>query len=235
MMRTRSSVRSTETFLSLASAAAASAPLAPSYLADVSPTYDVSDTELIGFVRDLPFAFFVLGSQTDILYRNAKAEGMLAERTIAHCLHGKLVINAPQVRRLDRLVAWAAIANSAGREPLCVAMMAPDGSAWILQVRARPRTSLQDEARVAVALRQVVLDLHTAVAIMSDLFALTPAERRALPAILRLSTLREAALSLGLLETTIRTHLRNVCAKTGTRTRNDLLRLASGFARACGL
>jgi len=233
MMPTRSSVRSNEAFLSMA--ATASAPLAPSCLSQVSATQCVSDTDLIGVVRDLPFALFVLNSQTDILYRNARGEEMLAERTIARCLHGKLVVNAPQVRRLDRLVGWAANANSAMRTGLCMAITAPDASAWILQMHARPSVGHRDNATVAVALRQVVLDLNAVTVIMSDLFTLTRAERRALPAILRPVTLREAALSLGLLETTIRTHLRNVCAKTGTRTRNDLFRLAGGFARACGL
>ena len=234
-MPTRSSIRGNEAFLSLASAAAASAPLAPSCLSQDSATHCISDTDLIGFVKELPFALFVLSSQTDILYRNARAEEMLAERTIARCLHGKLVVNAPQVRRLDRLVGWAASATSVMQEGLCMAMTAPDASAWVLQMHVRPSAGHWSNARVAVALRQVVLDLNGVAVMMSDLFTLTPAERRALPAILRPVTLREAALSLGLLETTMRTHLRNVCAKTGTRTRNDLFRLAGGFARACGL
>jgi DNA-binding CsgD family transcriptional regulator len=178
---------------------------------------------------------FLVNLQADILYKNTHAEQILAQRAIAQCLHGKLVIDAPQARRLDRVLASVSREIGDGPAAGCLALTAPDGSVWILQIRTRPFAGMGDAATVVIVLREVLLDLDAAAALVSNLFALTRAERRVLPAVVRLGTLGEIAASLGLSETTIRTHLGNIFAKTGTKSRKDLVRLVGGFATACGL
>lgn len=71
----------------------------------------------------------------------------------------------------------------------------------------------------------------TSTVIMRELYGLSAAEARVASALAYGSTPREAAEGLGVSLHTVRTHLRNLFAKTGTRCQNGLVaRLNSGVA-----
>jgi DNA-binding CsgD family transcriptional regulator len=62
------------------------------------------------------------------------------------------------------------------------------------------------------------------------MFELTPAELRVLLAIVEVGGVPETSAALGVAETTVKTHLHRVFAKTGTRRQADLVKLAAGFS-----
>jgi DNA-binding CsgD family transcriptional regulator len=61
-------------------------------------------------------------------------------------------------------------------------------------------------------------------------FELTPAELRVLLSVVEVGGVPETAATLGVAETTVKTHLHRVFAKTGTRRQADLVKLAAGFS-----
>ena len=61
-------------------------------------------------------------------------------------------------------------------------------------------------------------------------FGLTPAELRVLLAIVEVGGVPETSETLGVAETTVKTHLYRVFSKTGASRQADLVKLAAGFA-----
>ena len=66
--------------------------------------------------------------------------------------------------------------------------------------------------------------------VIAKTFDLTPSELRVLVAIVEVGGVQETAEALGIAETTVKTHLRRVFAKTGTGRQADLVKLVAGFA-----
>jgi DNA-binding CsgD family transcriptional regulator len=191
----------------------------------------VTGADLSELLARLPLAILLVNPQAQILYKNVYADEILSKRVVAECVRGKLVLNAPQARRMrDLLGAAGEIGDRSANVP--IALTAPDGSFWIAQIRPQSYGEGREVATVAIVLREAVLDLDGAAALVSDVFALTPAERRALPAVLRLGHLKRVARSYGVSVNTMRTHLHNIFAKTATKRRNDLIKLVGGFAKA---
>jgi len=60
-------------------------------------------------------------------------------------------------------------------------------------------------------------------------FKLTPAEMRVLMMIVQVGGVPEVALVLGTSETTVKTHLQHIFAKTGTSRQADLVKLVAGY------
>lgn len=93
------------------------------------------------------------------------------------------------------------------------------------------RASLQPGAKVAIFIGPVSGAAQGAEA-MSVAYDLSPMETRLLDALLRGRKLADAAQSLGIAETTARTHLGNIFGKTGVSRQSDLVRLAGEMAAA---
>lgn len=66
--------------------------------------------------------------------------------------------------------------------------------------------------------------------IVARSFKLTPGELRVLLAVTEAGSVPETAQALGVAETTVKTHLHRIFAKTGTRRQADLVKLVAGFA-----
>jgi DNA-binding CsgD family transcriptional regulator len=64
---------------------------------------------------------------------------------------------------------------------------------------------------------------------ISDLYDLTPAERRVLIAIVEVGGVPDVAPALGISEATVKTHLRRLFEKTSTRRQADLVKLLAAF------
>jgi DNA-binding CsgD family transcriptional regulator len=79
-------------------------------------------------------------------------------------------------------------------------------------------------------MRKAELELQGPIRTMTDIFQLTPAEQRVLTAIVKVGGVPEVAPTLGISETTVKTHLRRVFEKTGATRQADLVRLVAGYA-----
>jgi DNA-binding CsgD family transcriptional regulator len=66
--------------------------------------------------------------------------------------------------------------------------------------------------------------------LLAKSYRLTPSELRVLLAIVEVGGVPEVAETLGIAETTVKFHLRNLFAKTETRRRADLVKLLASFS-----
>jgi DNA-binding CsgD family transcriptional regulator len=113
--------------------------------------------------------------------------------------------------------------------------MSHDGSYYIAQVIALP-SLLRDGAAErssavgALFIWKAELDGRSCAGLIDRTFELTPAELRVLQSIVDVGGVPETAVALGIAETTVKTHLHRVFAKTGVSRQADLVKLAAGFS-----
>jgi DNA-binding CsgD family transcriptional regulator/PAS domain-containing protein len=178
-----------------------------------------------------------------IIRVNASAEALLAERTVIRQHSGHLNVIEPRAdQALRDAIAAARAGNGAiGAKGIALSLAGPDTNAaaaqelWIadvLPLTAGARRSCEPShgAVAAIFVRQVALDLSLPCAALATAFRLTSSELRVLMAVIEIGGLPKVADALGISETTAKTHLHHVFAKTGTNRQADLVRLVAGFA-----
>ena len=94
---------------------------------------------------------------------------------------------------------------------------------------SRPRVGAS-RAIAAVFVHKAGLKSPSAPELIAKTFGLTPTELRTLFAIVEVGGVPDAADSLGIADTTVKTHLGHVFAKTGVTRQADLVKLVAGFA-----
>jgi DNA-binding CsgD family transcriptional regulator len=85
-------------------------------------------------------------------------------------------------------------------------------------------------AAAAVFVREATMARPSAPEIIASVHSLTPTELRVLLAIVDSGGIRETAEALGLADTTVKSHLAHIYAKTGSARQADLVKLVAGFA-----
>ncbi|MFY9759574.1 MAG: helix-turn-helix transcriptional regulator, partial [Xanthobacteraceae bacterium] len=85
-------------------------------------------------------------------------------------------------------------------------------------------------AVAAIFVQKVTLDVSTVPELIARAHRLTPAELAVLLAIIEVGGVPDVANILGLSQTTIKTHLRSIFKKTGTRRQADLVKFIAQFA-----
>jgi DNA-binding CsgD family transcriptional regulator len=73
---------------------------------------------------------------------------------------------------------------------------------------------------------------HAAIKAIGRRHRLTPGEIRVLEALVEVGGIREIAAALAISSTTVKTHLRHIFQKTGTKRQADLIRMVVGVARS---
>ena len=114
-------------------------------------------------------------------------------------------------------------------------LTAHDGARYVAHVLplrsvGRGDPGLSHKAVAALFVRKAEVDTQSGGEIIARTFELTPAELRVMLAIVEAGGVREAADTLGVAETTVKTHLHRVFAKTGASRQADLVKLAAGYA-----
>ena len=84
-------------------------------------------------------------------------------------------------------------------------------------------------AVAAVLARKTEVDLGSAAELIAIAFGLSLMELRVFLAIVELGGIPEAAVALGIAQTTVKTHLYRIFSKTGTNRQVHLAKLAAGF------
>jgi DNA-binding CsgD family transcriptional regulator len=85
-------------------------------------------------------------------------------------------------------------------------------------------------ATAAVFVHRAGLKSLSAPEMIAKAYGLTPTELRVLLAIVEIGGVPDVAKALGIAETTVKTHLSHLYAKTGTTRQADLVKLVAGFA-----
>jgi DNA-binding CsgD family transcriptional regulator len=148
---------------------------------------------------------------------------------------GQLVAREAQANQdLRKAVANAGVGMAAARGAL--SLIANDGAryvAYLMPLASLARNGIEAPLKTvaaAVFVSKVELDGQSYGACVARAFGLTPAELRVLLAIVDVGGVPETSQTLGIAETTVKTHLSRVFSKTGASRQADLVKLAAGFA-----
>ncbi len=171
-----------------------------------------------------------------ITYANAAATAMLAGSAVSK-LGGRVVArNHEANKQLAEVFAAAGDGDAAvDKRGISIALPSDDGDDYVAHILpltsgSRRHTGTQYAAVAAMFVRRATLDIPAPTEVMASTFGLTLSELRVMNAIVHIGGVPETAEELGVAETTVKTHLHRVFAKTGTTRQADLVRLVAGFA-----
>lgn len=177
---------------------------------------------------------FLVDAQCRIVHANVAGRDMLCEDDFLRSIGGMLVARDMQANRGLREIVATGDAGVAASNA-AISLTAHDGArhvAYLLPLRTVVRNSAEAPSKAAAAIfvRKAELDDQSYGGLIARAFGLTPAELRVLLAIVEVGGVPEASETLGIAETTVKTHLYRVFSKTGASRQADLVKLAAGFA-----
>lgn len=191
---------------------------------------------LADVVDRLNAGVILLDAGCQIIHSNPAAETILAKDDVLRSIAGRLVTRSSEanltLRNIFRDPGAVAMAAADGRK---IPLTSHDGSHYVAHVIALP-SLLRDGATErssavgALLVWKAELDSRSSASLIDRTFELTPAELRVLQSIVEVGGVPETAVALGIAETTVKTHLHRVFAKTGVSRQADLVKLAAGFA-----
>lgn len=174
-----------------------------------------------------------------IVHANAGAGVMLADPDLRSALTDPECVEEPVVAPVLREGVRRATAPSAAAGPkdVAVPVWAATGDRYVIHVL--PMTSgrrwqpgAAHWAAAALFIQKAELGGDGAAEVIAGRFKLTPMELRVLFSIVKTGDVPETAAALGMAETTAKTHLRRLFAKTGTSRQLELATLVAGFSSA---
>ena len=193
-------------------------------------------TALADVVDRLNAGVILLDAACRIVHSNPAADTILAADDVLRAISGRLVTRFPEANRALRDIfrdpGEVAVAAAEGRK---IPLSSHDGSHYVAHVIALP-SLLRDGATErtsavgALLVWKAELDSRSCAGLIDRAFQLTPAELRVLQSIVEVGGVPETAAALGIAETTVKTHLHRVFAKTGVSRQADLVKLAAGFS-----
>jgi DNA-binding CsgD family transcriptional regulator len=180
---------------------------------------------------------FFVDASARIVHANASGHAMLAQGSLLRVVDGRLVpIDASAEPALNEVYAMAERGDAAvGVKGIAVPLMALDGERHVAHVLpltsgARRRAGASYAAAAAMFVQKAALDTPSPQEVIGKLYKLTPTELRVLLAIVQVGSPAAAAETLGIAESTVKTHLHRVFTKTGTKRQADLVKLVAGYA-----
>jgi DNA-binding CsgD family transcriptional regulator len=182
----------------------------------------------------LSAGIFLVDAQCRIVHANTAGHGMLCEDDFLCSIGGQLVArNAQANHDLREVVTGGGVGMAAGSSAF--SLTDHDGGRYVahllpLKSVVRNGTAAPLKAVAAVFVSKAELDSQSYGGLVARAFGLTPAELRVLLAIVEVGGVPETSETLGIAETTVKTHLKRVFSKTGASRQADLVKLAVGFS-----
>jgi DNA-binding CsgD family transcriptional regulator/PAS domain-containing protein len=171
-----------------------------------------------------------------ISYANAAATEMLGGSAVSK-LGGRVIArNRDANKQLADVFAAASDGDAAvDKRGISILLPGDDGDDLVAHILpltsgSRREAGTQFAAVAAMFIHRATRDVPSAPEMMARTFGLTLSELRVLDAIVHIGGVPETAEELGVAETTVKTHLHRVFAKTGTSRQADLVRLVAGYA-----
>jgi DNA-binding CsgD family transcriptional regulator len=180
---------------------------------------------------------FLVDASGRIVHANAAGHVMLSQANVLRAVDGRLVFNDPQAdQTLADTFATAGIGDAAiGAKGVAVPLAARDRQHYVAHVLpltsgARRQAGASYAAVAALFVHKAALQTPSPPEAIAKAYKLTAMELRVLLAIVEVGGVPEVAETLGVAETTIKTHLGRIFAKTGSSRQADLVKLVAGFA-----
>jgi DNA-binding CsgD family transcriptional regulator len=185
----------------------------------------------------LSAGMFLVDERGRILRANISGRTLLADRSLMHAVGDKLAINDQEAEQALREVFLAAGKGdvAVGVKGIAVTLIARDGERHVAHVLpltsgARRRVDTAHTAVAAVFVQKAALATPSPPEAIAKAYKLTPMELRVLLAIVEVGGVPEVSDALGIAESTVKTHLLRLYAKTGASRQADLVKLIAGFA-----
>lgn len=181
---------------------------------------------LVDTLEPLAAAVFLMRGDGRIIHANVAGRSLLEAGRPMYSMHGRIAVHDPKA---NRALMDALSAGEASTFPL-----AADGDRYLADVLplttgARHEAISTPTAVAAVFVRKAAINAPSSPEILARAFGLTPTELRVLLAISTGGGVPEVAESLGVADTTVKTHLRSLYGKTGTSRQAELVKLVAGF------
>jgi len=176
---------------------------------------------------------FLVDSDGGLVHANQSARSMLSEGNVMHA-NGKLVaLDEPSEKALHDVFTAARSGESLlGAKGVAVELTAHNGDQFVTHVLpltagARRQAGERYAAVAAVFVQRKAAETSSLLDTLGRRYRLTPAELRILIAIVDVGGVPQVAFALNLSQATVRTHLRHIFEKTGTRRQADLVKLVT--------
>lgn len=180
---------------------------------------------------------FLVDARGMIVYANAAAHAQLDASIVLHATQRQLTANDPVANRSlrDVLAATDRGDDALKDKGIALPLPSPLGDHHVAHVLPltggkRASSAVADRASAAVFVHRATLESPSSPRAIGALYRLTPAELRVLLAVVDVGGVPEVAATLGVAETTIKTHLGRVFEKTGASRQADLVKLVAGFS-----
>ncbi|EJN12257.1 DNA-binding protein with HTH domain containing protein [Bradyrhizobium sp. YR681] len=193
-------------------------------------------TALADVLDNLASGIFLLDASCRLVHANSAGRALLAADDVVRSVAGQLVTSSAEANHTLR-AAFAArneIVPLAARDH-AIPLLSPAGERYVAHILPlscvmRNGNERGVDAVGALLLRKVSFGGQSYGELIARTFDLTPAELRVLLSIVEVGGVPETAVALGIAETTAKTHLHRVFAKTGVSRQADLVRLAASFS-----
>ena len=187
-------------------------------------------------VDGISAGMFLVDASARIVHTNASGHAMLAQGSLLRVVGGKLAPNdASAEQALIEVYAMAERGDAAvGVKGIAVPLIALDGERYVAHVLpltsgARRRAGSTYAAAAAVFVHKAALNAPSPQEVIGKHYKLTPTELRVLLAVMQVGGVPEVAEALGIAESTVRTHLLRLFAKTGAKRQSDLIKLVASY------
>ena len=192
-------------------------------------------TALADVLDNLSSGIFLLDSGCHLVHANASGHALLEADDVVRLVAGQLVASSSEANQMlrDSFAARGVPSIAAGGQ--AIPLLSPKGERYVAHILPlssvlRNGSERSCDAVGAVLLRKVALGGQSYGELIARTFDLTPAELRVFLSIVEVGGVPETSAALGIAETTVKTHLHRVFAKTGTSRQADLVKLAAGFS-----
>jgi DNA-binding CsgD family transcriptional regulator len=189
----------------------------------------------------LAAGMFLLDERARIVHANARGRTVVSEGAVLRNDGGRLTPRDPQAAAaLAEILASAGDGDLAlGNRGITIALGGEDDDrmvAHVLPLTAgrRKQAGVAYAAVAAVFVRKASVERPSPLEALVAAYRLTPAELRVLLGIVEVGGIPEVADILGISETTAKTHLQHVFAKTNTNRQADLVKVVAGFINPLG-
>jgi DNA-binding CsgD family transcriptional regulator/PAS domain-containing protein len=185
----------------------------------------------------LAAGMFLVDAQGHVVHANAAGSAMLGDGGTVNARDGRIVsVDRAAAAALADVLAVAAHGDAAvGTRGISIGMQGGDGEHYVAHVL--PLTSGERRgaaaaytAVAALFVQKATLEAPAAPEVIARAYGLTASELRVLMTTVQSGGVAETADALGIGESTVRTHLHRLFAKTGAQRQADLVRLMAGYA-----
>jgi DNA-binding CsgD family transcriptional regulator len=185
----------------------------------------------------LSAGMFLVDEAGRIMHVNASGCAMLAEGSVLRAVGSKLTAIEPNATlALNEVFAVAGGGDAAiGIKGIAVPLKCIGGECYTAHVLplssgTRQAAAARYAAVAAVFVRKAEVAAPSLPEVIAKHYGLTPTELRVLLSIVQVGGVPETAETLGVSESTVKTHLHRLFNKTGTTRQAELVKLVAGFS-----